>query len=115
MVRRALQGWFYGLGPLNARRNDCSLALSCLRRGSSIHVQWSEPQLISATRPFVRCRCLYEIGFTPQDKLTLLTHGFDKAAIADAFDVINVAGAQAWLAHCPHSTPALRAFANPKP
>ena len=74
-----------------------------------------EPQLISATRSSVRCRCLYEIGFTPQDKLTLLTHGFDKAAIADAFDVINVAEDQAWLVHCLHSSPALRALANPKP
>ena len=67
----------------------------------------------------LRCRrCLYEIGFTPQDKLTLLTHGFDKAAIADAFDVINVAEAQAGLAHCPHSfrdPPCQIALAKPKP
>ena len=45
----------------------------------------------------LRCRCLYEIGFTPQDKLTLLTHGFTQAAIADAFGVIDVEKAQARL------------------
>ena len=45
-------------------------------------------------------RCLYEIGFTPLDKLTLLTHGFNQAAIVDAFGVIDVEKAEACLLPC---------------
>ena len=35
-----------------------------------------------------------EIGFTPQDKLQIVTHGFDARDVASAFGVIDVANAQ---------------------
>ena len=43
--------------------------------------------------PLTRLWCLYEIGCTPQDKLLILSHGFEKSDMTAAFRVIDVENA----------------------
>eukprot|EP01035_Chromulina_nebulosa_P025888 gene25888-33841_t len=47
--------------------------------------------------PLTRLWCLYEIGSTPIEKLTLLTHGLDKSLLARAFTMINANNAKCCL------------------
>jgi len=46
--------------------------------------------------PLTRLWCLYEIGSTPIEKLTLLTHGLDPTKIAAAYDQIDSSKADCW-------------------
>ena len=46
--------------------------------------------------PLTRLWCLFEIGSTPIDKLSLLTHGFDSSKLAHAYQIIDASEADCW-------------------
>ena len=46
--------------------------------------------------PLTQLWCLYEIGSTPIEKLTLLTHGLDPSQLATAFKGIDASKADCW-------------------
>ena len=48
------------------------------------------------TYPLTRLWCLYEVGSTPMEKLTLLTHGLDPSQLARAYQGIDSSKADCW-------------------